>query len=219
MRSLTLRGQLHRGFVRPSPYIMPTLRAAFGRLHPDLRLKLTLDRRDPLLSLLADRRLDLMIAGYAPSEADVAAEVFARRPDPLVCAPGHATAQRQGLSWQDLRGAGFRLSRSGLGHAQLSGALVAGATAAGACRGEVQGTEGVKGAVMAGRGIRIVSARTVQTEPAAGRIVRLDAQHMPRTLDRCVLPRRDTPLSAGQQGAGVCAGSQTGLCAIRAHRR
>lgn len=82
--------------------------------------------------------------------------------------------------------------------------------------GEVQGTEGVKAAVMAGRGIRIDSARTVRTEPATGRIVRLEVQHMPRTLDRCVLPRRDTPLSAGQQRTGVlCWIADQALCDAR----
>jgi LysR family transcriptional regulator, low CO2-responsive transcriptional regulator len=64
---------------------------------------------------------------------------------------------------------------------------------------EIQGTEGVKAAVMAGMGVSFVSAHTVQTELATGRIAMLAVEGMPKFLDWCLMTRRDTPLSAGQQ--------------------
>ncbi len=193
------RGQLHLGLVSPSQYFMPTLLADFRRQHPDLRLKLTLDRRDKLLTLLADRRLDLLIGGYPPAEADVEAEVFARHPHLLVCAPGHALADRRGLTWQDLRGEAFIFREQGSATRSFLEHLLQVQRLQVQVDVEIQGTEGVKAAVMAGMGISFVSAHTVQTELATGRILRLDVADMPKYLDWCVLTRRDTPLSAGQR--------------------
>jgi len=193
------RGQLHLGVVSPAQYFVPSLLADFRCQHPDLRLKLTLDRRDALLGLLADRRIDLMVGGYPPAESEVEAEVFARNPHCLVAAPGHPLAAATALTWQDLRGEAFifrepgSATRSFLEHLlQLQRLQVQ-------VDVEIQGTEGVKAAVMAGMGLSFVSAHTVQTELATGRILRLDMADMPKYLDWCVLTRRDTPLSAGQR--------------------
>jgi DNA-binding transcriptional LysR family regulator len=193
------RGQLHLGLVSPSQYFVPALLADFRRQHPDLRLKLTLDRRDKLLTLLADRRLDLLIGGYPPAEADVEAEVFARHPHLLVCAPGHALADRRGLSWQDLRGEAFIFREQGSATRSFLEHLLQVQRLQVQVDVEIQGTEGVKAAVMAGMGISFVSAHTVQTELATGRVLALDVGDMPKYLDWCVLTRRDTPLSAGQR--------------------
>jgi DNA-binding transcriptional LysR family regulator len=149
--------------------------------------------------LLADRQLDLMIGGYPPAEAEVEAEVFARHPHVLVCAPGHALAQRQGLGWPDLRGEAFIFREPGSATRSFLEHLLQVQRLQVHVDVEIQGTEGVKSAVMAGMGISFVSAHTVQTELATGRIVRLDVDDMPKYLDWCVLTRRDTPLSAGQR--------------------
>ncbi len=194
-----IRGQLHLGLVSPSQYFVPALLADFRRQHPDLRLKLTLDRRDKLLTLLADRRLDLLIGGYPPAEADVEAEVFARHPHLLVCAPGHALATRRGLNWQDLRGESFIFREPGSATRNFLEHLLQVQRLQVQVDVEIQGTEGLKAAVMAGMGISFVSAHTVQTELATGRILPLDVVDMPKYLDWCVLTRRDTPLSAGQR--------------------
>lgn len=194
-----IRGQLHLGLVSPSQYFVPTLLAEFRRLHPELRLKLTLDRRDTLLGLLADRRLDLLIGGYPPAEADVEAEVFARHPHLLVCAPGHALTARRGLDWQDLRGESFIFRERGSATRNFLEHLLQVQRLQVQVDVEIQGTEGLKAAVMAGMGISFVSAHTVQTELATGRIQSLDVVDMPKYLDWCVLTRRDTPLSAGQR--------------------
>ncbi len=193
------RGQLHLGVVSPGQYFVPTLLAEFRREHPDLRLKLTLDRRDALLALLADRRVDMMVGGYPPAEAEVEAEVFARHPHLLVAAPTHPLAAAKGLSWQDLRGEAFIFREPGSATRSFLEHLLQVQRLQVHVDVEIQGTEGVKGAVMAGMGISFVSAHTVQTELATGRIARLDVEGMPKYLDWCVLTRRDTPLSAGQR--------------------
>jgi len=191
------RGQLHVGVVSPAQYFVPTLLAAFRRLHPEVRLKLTLDRRDALLTLLADRRVDVMVGGYPPAEAEVEAEVFARHPHLLVAAPNHPLAAVKGLSWQDLRGESFIFREPGSATRSFLEHLLQVQRLQVRVDVEIQGTEGVKGAVMAGMGISFVSEHTIQTELATGRIAMLAVEGMPKFLDWCLLTRRDTPLSAG----------------------
>jgi DNA-binding transcriptional LysR family regulator len=193
------RGQLHVGVVSPGHYFVPALLAAFRRLHPELRLKLSLDRRDALLAALADRQLDLMIGGYPPAEAEVEAEVFARHPHCLIAPPDHPLAGRRGLAWADLAHETFvfrepgSATRSFLEHLLQVQRLQVRADV------ELQGPEAVKAAVMAGMGISFASAQTFQVELAAGRVAVLDVEGMPKMLDWCVLTRRDTPLSAAQR--------------------
>jgi len=45
-----------------------------------VKFKLTVDRRETILAMLQDHQLDVAIAGYPPSEADVEAETFATKP-------------------------------------------------------------------------------------------------------------------------------------------
>lgn len=217
------RGQLHVGVVSPGQYFVPALLAEFRRLHPDVRIKLTLDRRDALLTLLADRRVDLVVGGYPPAEAEVDAEVFARHPHLLVAAPGHPLAAARGLGWSDLRGEAFIFREPGSATRSFLEHLLQVQRLQVKVDVEIQGTEGVKGAVMAGMGISFVSAHTVQTELATGRITRLDVQDMPKYLDWCLLSRRDTPLSAPQrlfrslvlaQGAGFAECAVTGMVGV-----
>ncbi|MEY4429679.1 MAG: hypothetical protein RLZZ182_2368, partial [Pseudomonadota bacterium] len=193
------RGQLHLGVVSPGQYFVPALLAEFRRRQPELGLKLTLDRRETLLALLADRRIDMMLGGYPPAEAEVEAEVFARHPHVLVAAPSHPLATAQALRWQDLRGEAFIFREPGSATRSFLAHLLQVQRLQVHVDVEIQGTEGVKGAVMAGMGISFVSAHTVQTELNTGRIAALDVEGLPKYLDWCVLTRRDTPLSAGQR--------------------
>ena len=193
------RGQLHLGVVSPCQYFMPALLAEFRRQQPDVGLKLTLGRRDALLALLADRGIDLMIAGYPPAEVEVEAEVFARHPHLLVVAPDHPLAVAKDLTWKDVCNETFIFRETGSATRSFLEHLLQLERLQVPVNVEIDSTEGVKAAVMAGMGISFVSAHTVQTELATGRISALDVEGMPKFLDWCVLTRRDTPLSAGQR--------------------
>jgi DNA-binding transcriptional LysR family regulator len=59
-----LRGMLHLGVVSSAHYFAPQLMQAFNSLHPLVRLKLTVARRDEVLAMLRDHALDIAISGY-----------------------------------------------------------------------------------------------------------------------------------------------------------
>lgn len=193
------RGQLHVGVVSPGQYFVPRLLTDFRRQHPELRLKLSQGRRDQLLERLAERQLDLLIGGYPPAEADVEAEVFARHPHCVVATASHPLVGVADIAWASLRDETFILREAGSATRAFLEHLLQLQRLQVRADVELQGPVAVNAAVMAGMGISFVSAHTVQSELAAGRIAVLDVQEMPKLLDWCVLTRRDTPLSLGQR--------------------
>ena len=70
-------GLLHLGVVATAHYFAPALLMAFAAQWPGVKFKLTVDRRETILAMLQDHQLDLAIAGYPPSEADIEAGLAA----------------------------------------------------------------------------------------------------------------------------------------------
>ncbi len=194
-----LQGVLHLGVVAPAHYFVPALLQAFHRRHPQLKVQVAVDKRDHLLTQLAEVRLDLAITGYPPAEAEVQADVFARHPHCIIAPPEHPLAASRDIPWSQLRGETFVMREVGSATRAFLEHLLQMQRMQVRADIELQGPEAVKAAVMAGMGISFASAHTFQSELAAGRLVVLDVQGMPKQLDWCVLSRRDTPLTATQQ--------------------
>ena len=167
----------------------------FQRQIPGVTFKLSVGSRDDILGMLKDHRIDIAIGGHPPAEADVEAEAFARHPHCIVSAPDHPLAPVHGISWSDLRDEPFifrestSATRHFLEHLLQSQSLQVNVTM------ELAGNETVKQAVMDGMGISFMSAHAVQVELAAGRMVVLDVEGLPKWLDWCLLQRRDSQLS------------------------
>jgi DNA-binding transcriptional LysR family regulator len=188
------RGHLHLGVVSTANYFAPRLLMEFQRREPGMTFKLSVARRDEILAMLKDHRIDVAIAGHPPGEADVEAETFARHPHCIVAAPEHRMVGQRRIPWRDLRDEPFIFRETGsatrqfLEHLLLSKSLKVNVTI------ELAGNETVKQAVMAGMGISFMSAHAVQVELAAERIAVLDVVDMPKWLDWCLLHRRDSQL-------------------------
>lgn len=193
------RGQLQIGAVPPANYFLPAIIAAFRKNYPEMGMKLTLGRRDELLAMLGEHRLDLVIGSYPPSETDVQAEAFARHPHCLIAAPDHPMAGQRNIEWNELRDEPFIAREAGsatrhfLEHLlQVQGLQVN-------INLELEGNEAVKQAVMAGLGISFLSAHVFQLELETGRLVLLDVVGLPKWLDWCVLTRRDAEEPAARR--------------------
>nr|WP_276598062.1 LysR family transcriptional regulator [Roseateles koreensis] len=190
------QGRLCIGVVRPANYFVAQLMEAFRLRYPNVRMKLVIDKRDPLLAMLADHRIDIAIGGYPPVQAEVDAEAFARNPHFLVAPSSHRLAGQRGLNWADLSGEPFVLREQGsatrhfLEHMlQTQGLQVR-------TDFELEGNEAVKHAVMLGLGLSFLSGHVIQTELEAGKLVTLDVAGMPKCLDWCVWRRREAYTSA-----------------------
>jgi len=193
-------GLLHLGVVPTAHYFAPALLMAFAQQWPGVKFKLTVDRRDKILGMLQEHQLDLAIAGYPPSEADVEAETFAQHPHCVVAAANHPLARKRRIHWDALRDEPFIFREPGSATRQFFEHLLQAQSLQVKVSMELSGNETIKQAVMAGMGISFLSAHTFQIELEAGRLAVLNLQDMPKMLDWCLLQRRDSTLS-GVNGA------------------
>ena len=193
-------GLLHLGVVPTAHYFAPKLLMAFAKEWPGLKFKLTVDRRDAILSMLQEHQLDVAIAGYPPSEADVEAQTFAQHPHCIVAAADHPLARKRRIQWDALKDEPFIFREPHSATRQFFEHLVQAQALQVKLSMELSGNETIKQAVMAGMGISFLSAHTFQIELEAGRLAVLHLDDMPKMLDWCFLHRRDALLS-GVNGA------------------
>lgn len=193
-------GLLHLGVVSSAHYFAPVLLMAFAEHWPGVKFKLTVDRRETILAMLQDHQLDVAIAGYPPSEADVEAETFAQNPHCVVAAANHPLAKKRRIHWDALRDEPFIFREPGSATRQFFDHLLQAQSLPVRVTMELSGNETIKQAVMAGMGISFLSAHTFQVEIEAGKLAVLHMEDMPKMLDWCLLHRRDSALS-GVNGA------------------
>lgn len=193
-------GLLHLGVVATAHYFAPALLMAFAAHWPGVKFKLTVDRRETILTMLMAHQLDVAIAGYPPSEADVEAETFAQNPHCIVAAAHHPLAKMRRIHWDALRDEPFIFREPGSATRQFFEHLLQAQSLQVRVSMELSGNETIKQAVMAGMGVSFLSAHTFQTELEAGKLTVLDMEDMPKMLDWCLLHRRDSSLM-GVSGA------------------
>ncbi len=125
LRSLE-RGILRLAVVSTANYFLPPLIAAFSEKHPGVRISLTVENREAVLSALADNRTDLAITGQPPSGVDLVAERFMDNPLVVIAAPSHKLASENdvvgGSTWRG----DPRCSRAWLWHSRRDGAIFRG---------------------------------------------------------------------------------------------
>nr|WP_315494637.1 LysR family transcriptional regulator [uncultured Rhodoferax sp.] len=197
---VTRGGLLHLGLVSSAHYFAPALLMTFAQSWPHVKFKLTVDKRENILAMLQEHQLDVAIAGYPPSEADVEAETFAENPHCVVAQAEHPLAKQRNIGWHALRDEPFIFREPGSATRQFFEHILQAQSLQVKVSMELSGNETVKHAVMAGMGISFLSAHTFQLEIESGRIAVLDMENMPKRLDWCLLHRRDSSLS-GVSGA------------------
>lgn len=188
-------GLLHVGVVPTAHYFAPKLLMAFAQHWPGVKFKLTVDKRDAILSMLQEHQLDVAIAGYPPSEADVEAETFAQHPHCIVAAADHPLAKKRHITWDALKDEPFIFREPNSATRQFFEHLLQAQSLQVKVSMELSGNETIKQALMAGMGISFLSAHTFQIELEAGQLAVLHLEGMPKMLDWCLLHRRDSFLS------------------------
>lgn len=193
------RGQLHIGVVSPGYYFVPKLITAFRERYAEVRIKLSVGKRDTLLQKLAAHEIDLMIGGFPSAETEVEAETFARNPHCLVAPVDHPLAGREDLTWQDIRGETMIFREAGSATRNFLEHLMQTQGIDVKARLEFEGNETVKQAVMAGLGISFLSAHVFQLELEARKLTVLKVRDTPKWLDWCILSRREQTVPAIRQ--------------------
>lgn len=157
-------GRLTVGMVSSAKYFLPALLAQFHAEHPTIELRLRLGNRAQLAALMAANEVDMAIMGRPPQAFANRAEPFAAHPHGLITGPQHPFASAQSVPAAALAREGFIVREDGSGtraalvdyleRHQLQPMFVM----------EMDSTEAIKQAVMAGLGVALVSLHTIALE-------------------------------------------------------
>jgi DNA-binding transcriptional LysR family regulator len=184
-------GHLRLGVVPTANYFAPRLLMEFQRQMPGMTFALSVGRRDEILAMLDDHRIDIAIAGHPPGEANVEVDAFARHPHCIVAAPDNRLAGLEHVTWEQLRDEPFIFREAGSATRQFLEHLLQARSVQVSVRFELAGNETIKQAVMSGMGISFMSGQAIQVEVEARRIAILRVDGMPTWLDWCLLRRRE----------------------------
>jgi DNA-binding transcriptional LysR family regulator len=175
-------GRLNVAVISAGDYFFPRMLAAFGAAHPGVTFNLTVHNREGLLRHLKDNLTDLAVMVRPPADMDVVALPFAPHPYVIVAPPNHPLARARQIPRAALNRERFVARESGsdtwnsmheVFGRQFSRLNIA---------MQIQSTETIKQAVVAGMGIAFLSAHTIGLDLEAGTLVVLDVQDFPAIL-------------------------------------
>jgi LysR family transcriptional regulator, low CO2-responsive transcriptional regulator len=176
-------GRLNVAVISAGDYFFPRVLATFGASHPGVVFHLTVHNRAGLLRQLAENLTDLAVMVRPPSDMDTIAVAFAPHPYVIVAAPGHPLAGKRQIPRAALNRERFVQREQGSdtwnSMCEVFGRQISRLNIA----MEIQSTETIKQAVVAGMGIAFLSAHTIGLDLLAGNLVVLDVQGFPAMLN------------------------------------
>ena len=193
-------GHVSLGAVSTAKYIAPRLIAAFCAENPRIEFSLSIGNRQETIRQLRDYAIDVVLMGQPPSDFPVMAQAVGQHPQVVIASPSHPLVGRSGIPKSDLVGEDFILREEGSGTRTLFDAFFGDlASARPRVRLEIGSNETIKQAVVAGLGLSLISAHTVEVEVASGRLAVLDVAGLP-LLRQWFLVRREnwTPTPVGE---------------------
>lgn len=166
-----LRGRLEIGASSgPGETVLPLLLCDFHRVHPEVRVALSVSDTQTVVDLVAARELELGIVGAARRHRSVTFETFFRDEVVLACPPSHPFAGRT-VSLEELRGEPLILMQEGAGVRQVIEDELRRARVRLRdldVRLELGLQESVRSAVRAGHGLTFISRSAIEPDLAAG---------------------------------------------------
>ncbi|MER8467659.1 LysR family transcriptional regulator [Mesorhizobium sp. M1396] len=198
------KGSLILGVVSTAKYFAPQLMAGFMKEFPDIKMNLIVGNRAETIANLKNHKLDIALMGRPPRDIPVRSAAFGDHPLVIVTAPDHPLAGRREISKEEVALEHFIIREPGSGTrvsferflGEIPGRLDEPGT-------EMHSNETIKQAVMAGLGVAFISAHTIASEVAAGRLTVLDVIGLPIRRQWFTVTRSDrvvTPAIAAFQG-------------------
>jgi LysR family transcriptional regulator, low CO2-responsive transcriptional regulator len=175
-----LGGRVRIAFVITAKYFAPRLIAAFMKEHPQIDLRIYVGNRNRVIETLRDFEADIALMGRPPEDYGVTFKAIGPHPYIVIAPPDHPLAGKSPISKTDLMNENFILREVGSGTRSIFeyffGELP---VQSDKIRIEIASNETVKQAVMAGLGLALISAHTVEVELATGRLAVLEIEGLP----------------------------------------
>jgi LysR family transcriptional regulator for metE and metH len=187
-------GRVAIGAVSTAKYFVPAAIGAFARRHPGIELKLSIGNRAQILQGLRDFSLDGAITGRPPADLDLDKRLIGDHPHVIVAPADHRFAGAASIALKSLQGDSFLFREPGSGTRLITERFFEDGGFSPRIGMEIDSNETIKQAVMAGLGIAFISAHTVASEIADGRLVALAVEGLPVVRQWFVVHRRDRHL-------------------------
>ena len=181
--------------ITTAEYFVPHLLAEFGRRHPDITFRLTVENRERVRTLLQEQRCDVAIMGQPPRGLDLRRIPFAPHRLSFVARPDHRLAGRKRIPPAALTDERLLLREQGSGTRDNLERFLRAHGVKPLAADELGSNETLKQAVMAGMGIAFLSHHTFAMEVESGRLVRLDVADTPVIREWNVVSRTDRPMT------------------------
>lgn len=172
-------GVLTLGMVSSAKYYLPPLLARFHAEHPAIEVRLRLGNRDQLVALMKANEVDLSVMGRPPRDWPNRAEPFALHPHVLVTAPGHPFTRLDSVPAEALAREPFIVREPTSGTRAALEEYLARFGLQPVFIMEMDSTEAIKQAVMAGMGVSLLSQHTIGLEWRHGLIAMPNVEGLP----------------------------------------
>ena len=190
-------GRISVGVVSTAKYFVPRLIAAFSRENPRIELSLVIGNRQETIKALRDYAIDVALMGQPPGDFPIMSHGVGAHPQVVIAPPDHPLAARRVITRAQLAREDFILREDGSGTRGVFLAFFGDAQPR--IKFEMESNETIKQAVMAGLGLSLISAHTIEAEVAAGRLKVLDVEGLPIIRQWFLVRRANwTPTPVGE---------------------
>jgi DNA-binding transcriptional LysR family regulator len=196
---------LQRGTLRlgasstPGIYLLPPVLAVFVQRYPGITLELEIANSQRVVDGVLARQWDLGMIGIPLEHPQLHVQPYWRDTLVLIVPPHHRLATRSAVTLADLVGETWIFREAGSASGQVVKGVLNGAHLMQDHTLVLQGSEGVKRAVMAGLGIAMVSRFAITLEVQQGVLRILLITDVQAERDLCLLWRHDCPLPAAMR--------------------
>ncbi len=191
-------GRISFGIVSTAKYFAPRLVAAFSKLNPRIELSLTIGNRQETIKQLRDYASDIALMGQPPTDFAVVSQPVGEHPQVIIAPLDHPLVGRRGIDKVDLASESFIVREDGSGTRTVFDYFFDGLHRP-HIKFEIGSNETIKQAVMAGLGLSLISAHTIEAELASGRLAVLDIRGLPIVRQWFLVRRANwTPTPVGE---------------------
>ncbi len=190
-------GYISIGVVSTGKYFAPQLVSSFQEANSDIQVGLRIGNRETIISLLMDGAVDIAIMGRPPRAKVVTADILGPHPHILIAPQNHKLAIGRDVTRDDLLQETFLVREWGSGTRILLERLMDRLGEGMPYKAVNMGSnETIKQSVIAGLGIALISAHTVESELKSGRLAQIKTPGVPIMRQWFLMHRRDMPLTA-----------------------
>jgi len=187
-----LTGRVRISLVSTAKYFAPRLFAAFMKKYQKIDLRISIGSHRDVVSWLRDYETDIALMGCPPQDFGVSSEPIGLHPYVIIASPDHPLVGKAQIIKEELLNQDFVVREEGSGTRSMFEYFFSGlAVRSHKVRIQTASNEAVKQAVMAGLGLSLISAHTIEAEVTSGRLVILHVDDLPIMREWYAVHRSD----------------------------